>query len=292
MLIPNALKKGSQDPYVLTIQKQLIKLGYGLPRFGEDGHLGDETLAAIGAFLVAQGLRRPSDTAPSSVAPDDATHLLHAYKAIPAPDGASGILDERNNHPHTGRSTARPYRPWTKITAVVLHQTASALGETPSSWHSVPIHFGVTRGGKIIQLYDLTEICNHANGLNRPSVGIEIDGWYEGIQGDFSTLWQPEGQTTPRKPMVFSSVQADAVKAVVKWVVDVVASNGGAITHIHPHRQASKDRRSDPGSAIWKAVGLWAKKDLGLTDGGPAYKVGSGLTIPSSWDAQYAGNKY
>jgi len=185
-----------------------------------------------------------------------------------------------------------PFRLWPKITAVVLHQTATHIGEKPASWHGVPIHFGITRAGKIIQLYDLTEVCNHANGFNRSSVGIEIDGWYAGIEGQPKTLWQPKNLTTPRQPMNLPDVQANAVKTIVQGILSTVAANGGRVTHIHPHRQSSKDRQSDPGSLIWKTVGLWAQDTLGLSDGGAAFTVGNGLTIPEAWDARYTGNRY
>lgn len=290
--IQNPLKKGSQDPYVAIAQQHLMALGYGLPRFGADGQLGDETLSAYGTFLVSQGLRAPADERPKSITPTGAAALDMAFTALAQSGSTTNIIDERANHPHSGRSVSVPFRPWSKIAAVVLHQTASKIGEKPASWHGVPIHFGITRAGKIIQLYELTEVCNHANNLNRPSVGIEIDGWYAGIEGRPETLWQPKNQPTPRQPMNLPTVQADAVKAIVQWIVNTVQANGGKVTHIHPHRQASKDRRSDPGSLIWQTVGLWAQNTLGLSDGGATFTVGDGLTIPEAWDARYAGNRY
>lgn len=291
MSLQSNLHKGSRDPYVTTVQKQLIELGFRLPRFGVDGDLGDETLTAYGAFLVAQGLREPADERPDSITPLGATALEKAYAALTQNGLHPNIVDERANHPHTGRSVSMPYRPWANITAVVLHQTAAKMGENPSSWHGVPIHFGVTREGKIIQLYDLTEVCNHANGLNRRSVGIEIDGWYAGIEGQLNTLWQPN-KDSKRKPMDLPAVQANAVKDVLQWIVHTVAANGGKVTHIHPHRQSSKDRQSDPGSLIWQTIGWWAQQHLGLSDGGPTFTVGDGLPIPQAWDDRYVGNPY
>jgi N-acetylmuramoyl-L-alanine amidase len=292
MTIPAALKKGSQDPYVAIAQQQLIALGYGLSRFGADGVLGDETLSAYGAFLVSLGLRAPSDEFPKSITPTGADALERAFQALSRPGPSVNIIDERTKHPHKGRSVSKPFRKWSEVTAVVLHQTASNLGERPASWYGVPIHFGVTRAGKVIQLYDLTEICNHANGLNGRSVGIEIDGWYAGVDGRPETLWQPKGQTPPRKAMSLTTAQADAAKATVRWIVDSVTSHGGKVTHIHPHRQSSKDRQSDPGSLIWQAVGLWAQAEFGLSDGGAKFTVGDGLRIPKNWDSRYVDNKY
>ncbi|MEO8020372.1 N-acetylmuramoyl-L-alanine amidase [Polaromonas sp.] len=292
MPIQNSLQKGSQDPYVSIAQSQLISLGYSLPRFGADGVLGDETLYAYGNFLVSQGLRAPADERPRSITPTGAAALEMAVQAAGQAGATANIIDERAKHPHSGRSVSTPYRTWPKITAVVLHQTASKIGEKPASWHGVPIHFGITRAGKIIQLYDLTEVCNHANGLNGRSVGIEIDGWYAGIEGRPETLWQPKNLPTPRQPMNLPTAQADAAKAAVQWIVNAVAANGGRMTHIHPHRQSSKDRQSDPGSLIWQTVGLWAQNTLGLSDAGAAFTVGDGRAIPEAWDARYTGNRY
>lgn len=292
MPIQAPLKKGSEDPYVTIAQQQLIALGYGLPRFGADGVLGDETLYAYGVFLVSQALRAPTDERPKSISPAGAAALNMAFEALAQGGSRANIIDERANHPHSGRSVSMPYRLWPKITAVVLHQTATKFGEKPTSWHDVPIHFGITRAGKVIQLYDLTEVCNHANGLNRRSVGIEIDGWYAGIEGKPKTLWQPKNLPTPRQPMDLPTVQANAVKSTVQWIVNTVAANGGKVTHIHPHRQSSKDRQSDPGSLIWQTVGLWAQDTMGLSDGGAAFTVGDGRVIPEDWDARYTDNRY
>lgn len=292
MSIQIALKHGSRDPYVATAQRQLLALGHALPRFGADGVLGDETLSAYGAFLTTQGLRAPADEPPRTISPTGAEALDRAFAALAQGGAPVSTIDERANHPHSGRSVSTPFRPWSKITAVVLHQTASNIGEKAKSWHSVPIHFGITRAGKIIQLYDLTEVCNHANGLNGPSVGIEIDGWYAGIEGKPETLWQPKGLSTPRQPMNLPTTQADAVKATVQWIVNTVSANDGRVTHIHPHRQSSNDRQSDPGSLIWRTVGIWAQNTLGLSDGGADFTVGNGRMIPEAWDARYVDNRY
>ncbi|MGG1929361.1 peptidoglycan recognition family protein [Enterobacter soli] len=118
---------------------------------------------------------------------------------------------------------SKPYRKWSDVTAIVLHQTAASFGEKAADWHDVHAHLGVTRNGKIIQLYSLTEICNHANGLNSRSVGIEIDGWYAGIEGKPNTLWQPNKKNPTRTPMNLPTVQADAVKKAITLIIGYVA---------------------------------------------------------------------
>ena len=291
MAISSALKSGFRGPEVAKIQKQLLALGYALPRFGADSDLGDETLRAYGAFMIEIGLSTPTDELPKSVTVAGAAALDKAFDALQQHPAPGEIINEEAKHPHSGRSTSMPFRPWSMITAIVLHQTASKIGEKATSWHNVPIHFGVTRAGKIYQLYALTEVCNHAGNLNRISVGIEIDGWFAGIEGKPETLWQPENGPK-RQPMDLPDVQADAVKVTIQWIINAVAAQQGHIKTIHPHRQASEDRQSDPGSLIWKTLGFWAKSTFDLKDGGKDFTVGNGLKIPEAWDPAYAGNKY
>lgn len=292
--IQNPLKKGSRNVYVKVAQQRLLALGFALPRFGADGTLGDETLAAYGAFLTSRGLREPNDNAPKAISPTGAATLDMAHDALMRGEPVDGIIDERANHPHEGRSKAVGYRPWTNIIGIVLHQTASRLGESPARWHSVPIHFGITRRGRIIQLYDLTEVCNHASNPshNQRTVGIEIDGWFCGIEGQSQTLWQPRPPAPQRQPMDLPDAQANAAKKAVQWIIGNVSANGGQITRIHPHRQSSNERRSDPGSLIRKTVGLWAQSTFNLTDGGADFTVGNGLKTPKDWDPRYVANRY
>ena len=92
--------------------------------------------------------------------------------------------------------------------------------------------------------------------------------------------------------MNLSTAQVDGAKATLQWIVNNVAANGGKMTHIHAHRQSSKDRQSDPGSLIWQTVGLWAQNTLGLSDAGAVFTVGDGRALPEAWDARYTGNRY
>lgn len=50
------LRKGSKGAAVKELQKKLIAAGFKLPRFGADGHYGDETVAAVKAFQKVVGI--------------------------------------------------------------------------------------------------------------------------------------------------------------------------------------------------------------------------------------------
>ena len=190
------------------------------------------------------------------------------------------LFDERSKHA-TPRPELVKARSYGTVTAIVLHQTACTLGEKPERWYGVPVHFGVTKSGKILYLNDMTLNVPHGNGFNGRSVGIEIDGAYAGIEGDLSTFWRPAGSKC--QPDVISEQQLGAARVAVRFIVDEVARHGGKIQYIFAHRQSSKDRISDPGSRIWQEVGLWAQRELGLSDGGEGFQQG-GYPIPEAWD--------
>ena len=50
------LRKGSRGSYVTLLQTQLLNRGYKLPKYGADGSLGDETVAAVKQFQQDWGL--------------------------------------------------------------------------------------------------------------------------------------------------------------------------------------------------------------------------------------------
>lgn len=174
-------------------------------------------------------------------------------------------------------------RRWSKVTGICLHQTACVLGERALRWQNVGAHIGVTRGGKVIWLHDFTKLVIHGHGWNAQTVGIEMDGTYAGVEGDLRTFWRPKDDPD-RKPQSPTPELLESTRATIRWIVDTVAANGGRVKVLVAHRQSSNQRDSDPGSAIWQAVALPLHKELGLTDGGPGFKIGTGSPIPVEWD--------
>ena len=47
---------GSKGAEVVTIQRKLMSLGYGLPQYGDDGDYGNETARAVRAFQNDNGI--------------------------------------------------------------------------------------------------------------------------------------------------------------------------------------------------------------------------------------------
>ena len=50
------ISKGDQNNKVKELQRALIRIGYPLDRWGADGQVGGETLAAIAEFCDDKGL--------------------------------------------------------------------------------------------------------------------------------------------------------------------------------------------------------------------------------------------
>jgi hypothetical protein len=280
------LKRGDKGPEVVKLQKTIQELGYSLPRWGADGDLGTETLGALALLLQAHGKHFDDDDNTVTAKELEFVYKLASKEeSLPEVDQFFDLREESDKKYIMGR------RSWKDVTGICLHQTACVLGEKPSRWATIGAHNGVTRGGKVIWMHDHDLVIVHGNGWNAQTVGIELDGTYAGVEGDIRTFWRPadEPNLQPQSP---TEALVKSAQATIRWIVDEVARHGGKIKVLVAHRQASKDRQSDPGSAIWQQVALPLHKELGLTDGGVGFKIGSGYPIPESWDPRCKNQKY
>lgn len=182
-------------------------------------------------------------------------------------------------------------RPWRKVTGICLHQTACLLGTRPERWDTVGAHVGILRDGSIVWLHGFDREVAHGNGWNAQTVGIEVDGLFAGDENDPETVWDDPSTTHREQGMQPTAAQLDALKQVIRWIVGEVAENGGDVRALVAHRQSSKARRNDPGSAIWMGGALPMMTELGLSDGGVGFVLG-GYPIPEVWDARCKGIKY
>lgn len=272
------MKQGDKGPQIKKLQQDLILLGYDLPRWGADADLGDETLGAALEFLEDRGFL-PASTDELQELSDIHVRLITqaAEEKRRGPARPASLVDCTGRHAGSKRKGPRD---WKTITSIVLHQTDCVLGERPERWFNVPVHLGATRGGQIILLNPLNQLLYHANALNKDSIGIEIDGHYEGIEGDIRTY---NDYDTGRKPQKPTPEGIQAARLAVDWICDEVKANGGLITEIWAHRQGSNTRQRDPGSHIWKEVALWAEEQ-GLAMTSASFVRGKGQPIPQAWD--------
>lgn len=282
------LKRGDKGRNVLEVQSALVELGYDLPRFGIDGGLGGETLEAFTRFLAQhEGTIRDED---ASTLSDSELALLFHVRDLSRTDVhlPAGYVDRRQ---FGDRKQDQGPRPWAEITGLCLHQTACKMGERDGRYDTLGAHAAITQGGKSIHVHGFDRLIWHGNRWNRGTIGIEFDGLFAGVEGDASTVWNDPSTPQRETPSVLGEAQVKAGLAFGRWAIAEVARHGGRVRVIVAHRQASKSRENDPGSAIWQAVALPLMADFGLTDGGAGYTVG-GLPIPEQWDATRRGIRY
>jgi peptidoglycan hydrolase-like protein with peptidoglycan-binding domain len=310
------LKVGDDGDRVVELQQKLIALGFDLPRFGADGELGEETIQAVLAFQFANGIKDENAEIDRGVGDDTLEAILEAslpdpvekplafprlerFPGLPLPSNLVIVKDDHELKKGSG------HRKLKDIKGVVLHQTATVLGENPKRWHGVACHIGITREGKIIWINDFDKIVWHGDGFNRGTIGIEIDGHFAGLESfneetgkwvpDLSTYWRPKGSN--RQPLSITDVQVEAVKQVVRWIHRVIKEGGGKLEFLLAHRQSSGSRRSDPGQKPWRLIALPLMEELNLTDGGPDYFIldrhgKPGYPVSEEWDPRHKGVSY
>jgi len=251
-----------------------------------DGDFGPATEQLVMMRQMALGLEPDGVVGPLTW-----RALLDGVEPLP-----NGWIDRTELH----ASQFGPHRPYSKITGITLHQTATCflrLGAPPTKRAraiervgALRAHFVGLRDGTVVQATPLDRVAYHAQAVfNRSDVGIEIDGYYAGVEGDDSTFWRPSSKPN-RQPMAVSQVQIDAMRDLCAWVCAEVKARGGEVRYVHAHRQTHWGKPSDPGELLWREVGVWCQDALGLSDGGDGWRVTSGTgkapgrAIPRAWD--------
>lgn len=201
------------------------------------------------------------------------------------------VLIDRRAHAHLNPKINGGVRAWKKITGVCLHQTACDMGERPERYDTLGAHFAVLRSGRVVWVHKLERFVWHAQGWSAGTVGIEVNGLFEGVLGDPKTVWDDPSTKVHEVGQRVTAEQIVATRQLVRWICTLVAQKGGEIKALVAHRQSSKNRRNDPGSEIWKEVALPLHAELGLSDGGKGFVKG-GLPIPEAWDPRCKGIKY
>lgn len=272
------------DPQILQLQKDLIMLGYnpGVP----DGIWGSNTRGALHEASLDLTGTDFTGTVPQSL--KDVVHEGAAQKRAlrvgPALPPNYFDLSERSSS-----GWKKKDRAWSVITGVTLHQTGCPYPSNPERWLGLRAHYGVTYEGYIYRVRKETDFGWHAQGQSHNNVGIEIAGFFCGIEGDLGT--RPGG---PKEWAVQSVTDAQiaAVKELIRYLARLMEYNGTRLSYLHAHRQATDDRTPDPGSKVWQTIALPMIAELGLSDGGMGYVTGKGQPIPEAWNPAYKGIKY
>ncbi len=160
-----------------------------------------------------------------------------------------------------------------KVYALVLHQMACCFNvkDPLKRFLKMAPHFAILPDGRILQLHPILSLTWASNGFNAGSVAVEFAGNFPVIRGK----WWHGGENGRNQ---VTQAQIEAGRYLVRYLIRTMG-----LKVIVAHRQSSGTRDNDPGPDIWYHVGQWAIDTLGLSDGGPGFKIGSGSAIPDSW---------
>jgi len=155
------------------------------------------------------------------------------------------------------------------IDALVLHQTAFDGGNLPVRYYDLSVHFIIVPNGVIYQNHSESVRTHGSSGFNKKSVAVEFVGNFKAHDGQW---WKGTSlRSTPTMQQIISG----------RKLVDYLKRSLG-IKYVYAHRQALYKKGNCPGPEIWFNVGEWALKN-GLSEGGKAYKIDSGQSIPKQW---------
>jgi N-acetyl-anhydromuramyl-L-alanine amidase AmpD len=192
-------------------------------------------------------------------------------RAVAGPlNDASRIIDLTDQADKTLRKGTRDPR---TVTALVLHQMACCASRKDplKSYLKINSHYTILRDGRILQMHPISSLLWASHGFNKRSVAVEFAGNFPNIKGQW---WQGEKYGKNQ----LTRAQVEAGRHLIQHLVRTIG-----LKHVLTHRQAHNSRTNDPGPDIWYHVGQWAIDTLGLSDGGPGFKIDSGAPIPNEW---------
>ena len=262
------------DPKIRQLQQDLTTLGYNPGPI--DGLMGSKTRAALFTYAIDT---RQDESQPSTWAQ---AHEAAEAKRATIPQFPPGYADFSDFCTNLG--WRKKERAWSEIRGVTLHQTGCPMGESPSRWYDLKAHYGITYSGKIYRIHPETSFGWHAQGQSHANIGIEVAGCFCGVEGDPKTFPGLKGWSIQS----MTEAQGLAIKALVRYLAQLLEYHGSKLKEIEPHRTATNTRKPDPGSKVWR-VALELIQELGCGDG---QVTGDGEPIPEAWDPAKKGVKY
>lgn len=272
------------DAKILQLQKDLVTLGFDPGDL--DGFWGSRTKGAC-HDLVEEAQLTLTVTSPPTDTFIDYVHKMGEAARHPAPGQMT--QPPADYHDISAQASAEPRkgpRPWAQVIGATLHQTGAPMGESPSRWYGLHAHYGVTYSGQLYRVHPEEQMIWHAQGQSHGNVGIEISGFFCGVEGDKAT--RPGGPPEWGIQSV-TAAQIAAVKELLRYLKRLLQSHGSDLKLIQPHRLATDDRRPDPGSKVWQQIGMPMIEELKCSFGAV---TGKGMPLPELWDASQKGVKY
>lgn len=308
---------GDEGPLVLQLQEKLLEARYEITRYDGDT-LGDETWSVLALVAEDCGIQLPwSDhNGEPSVVPEEVVRAIWEPdpEIAPAKSDCSSapctttesfkLYDLRGERvavrPKVRLANGKPVKTKPK-TGLMLHQTAVEFGVTKNQIRAAKGDEDLALARRALNIATPATIfttpdmrvllvlsgpfdwhMNHGNGANGETLGVEIAGRFEGLLGDRSTLWCPDGRGTCLPTRVTDDV-VRGWRSALAHVVELARGEGHPLVDLFGHRQSSETRRSDPGEFLWEQVAIPLADEVGLKIH-PDRVWGSGRPLPQQWD--------
>lgn len=326
------MKFNDRGPDVEAVQSKLLRLGYALPQYGADGHLGSETWNALRQYArdrhvawtpdvpkeVLSDLRRRGMTEPAGLSTEfvedtdlDVVRFIHIEHD--APDPFIGNNPRRPKSKIVGGRTFR--RTLSAINGICLHQMAVEITASARFLREANGEMGLALAMRMQQGTSgkggvAAPICVHddlvacttplewylyaANRLNSPTLSIEVSGRFSGLLDDPNTPPREDLRTTwgTEPPMVLTPARIRALRAAIRYAVIQGRKLGMPIKYIYAHRQSNSNKPGDPGEAIWKAGAIDYAIPALGLEPRNDFTLDGGRPIPRQWDPEHGVGSY
>lgn len=175
------------------------------------------------------------------------------------------------------------------IDGLALHQTACVFGKgkLPTRYHralKVAVPVVGFNDGTFVHSAPLLWYLYSSNGLNPRTYALECEGHYSGLLDDPTTPRREDQESIWKgdAPTPLTPIAIETFRAAFLYLYEEGRKLGSPLKYLWAHRQASADRRSDPGEGVWGEVGEWGAKECGL-EIRYADVFGDGRPIPREW---------
>lgn len=306
---------GDTGSLVLQLQEKLLERRYEISRYDGDV-LGDETWSVLALVAEDCGIELPWTDGDAVEVPEEVVRAIWEDDPEIAPAKSDCRSAPCKQEPlfklYDLREERLAVRPKVRLAkgkpvltkpkrGLMLHQTAVEYGLTTGQIKaaggdedlalarralniSTPVTIFTTDDGRVLLVLSapFDWHMNHGNGANAETIGAEIAGRFEGLMGDASTLWCPDGRGTCTPTRTTEEIIL-GWRAALAHVVELARTEGHPVEDLYGHRQSSDSRRSDPGQLLWREVALPLAADVGLKIH-PDRVWGSGRRLPPEWD--------
>ena len=298
------MKYNDKGKFIRSLQLALINSGYELPTFGADGHLGQETWETLQDFALDNDFVWTPEVSDALIAAmmkqmEEQLHSPDELLKVPSYDLIQDPVPSVSRGKFRMRAGRVVRRVPTIIDGITIHQTGIRFGVNDRQIKKangderlafsqrakkVACH-ALAFDGFYTKTYPLEWYIYHGNGLNRKTLGLEIDGLYSGLRDDPTTVEREDLETiwegTATK---LTDSRIKAARAALRYLVEEGRKLGMPIKYVYAHRQSSSTRRSDPGEELWRKIVLEYGVPVLDLQTRPGFTTGMGRPIPDPWD--------